>query len=162
MLIKIGGGHVMSRLKGIKSMQNDILESITPDADNLVNISLLTSFCQNRGISVLDLDKEILESFNIDISRVAEMTAILENVNGVTDELSKMRSFNETNPLITLYNMHRKGMDEKAARIQRIYLDFCEAINNVLEKNPDIMEANQKHIDTIYEIFKLASEKKIK
>ncbi len=160
MLIKIIGGRIMSRLRGIISVQNDILESITPDADNLVNVSLLTGFCQNKGISVLDLDREILESFNIDISRVAEMTEILESTNDVTDELSKMRTFNEANPLLTLFSMHRRGMDEKAARIQRIYLDFCESINNILEEHPEIMEANQKQIDTIYEVFKLASNKK--
>ena len=150
----------MSRLRGIISVQNEILESITPDADNLVNVSLLTGFCQNKGISVLELDREILESFNIDISRVAEMTEILESTNDVTDELSKMRTFNEANPLLTLFSMHRRGMDEKAARIQRIYLDFCESINNILEEHPEIMEANQKQIDTIYEVFKLASNKK--
>ena len=102
------------------------------------------------------LNVDVLESFNINISQFLERATILESNSGVGTEIEKMRTLNASNPLLVLNALHRAGKHEKAASIQRHYLDFMEAINTSLEEDTSIMKDNLSFIDNMYDVFKSA------
>lgn len=148
----------MPRIKfeGIEKLDNDILESIEINEDQLIKLNVLEAFCQGRGIKMNTLNVDVLESFNINISQFLERATILESNSGVGTEIEKMRTLNASNPLLVLNALHRAGKHEKAASIQRHYLDFMEAINTSLEEDTSIMKDNLSFIDNMYDVFKSA------
>lgn len=148
----------MPRLKieGIEKLNQDILESVDVNEDQLIKLSVLESFCQHRGIKMKDLNRDILESFNINVGSFLESAAVLESGTALGSELEKIKALNACNPLLTLNSLHRAGKSETAAFIQRHYLDFMEAANDVLEKDVTIMESNLKFIDDMYTVFQAA------
>ena len=150
----------MSRIMadGLKLLKEQIMESVGVDADNVVKVSILKSFCDNRGIKLKDLDRDVLESFNIDISTFVDTEVILEDASPIGDEFNIIRAINTNNSLLVLNELHRRG-DSRAAKIQRKYLDFCESINEVILEDPTITKNTDAFISNMYEVFKSSLKK---